>query len=69
MTPITEFISVKDITSPQALTRFNLYSSMAVTIIPNYPKGFTSGDVIKAVNETPLPEGFGYEFSGMTAKK
>jgi hydrophobic/amphiphilic exporter-1 (mainly G- bacteria), HAE1 family len=69
MAPITEFITVKDITSPQALTRFNLYSSMAVTIIPNYPKGFTSGDVIKAINETPLPEGYGYEFSGMTREE
>jgi hydrophobic/amphiphilic exporter-1 (mainly G- bacteria), HAE1 family len=69
MTPITEFLSFKDITSPQSLTRFNLYSSMAITIIPNYPKGFTSGDVIKVVKSIPLPEGYGYEFSGMTREE
>jgi HAE1 family hydrophobic/amphiphilic exporter-1 len=69
MVPITEFLTVKDVTGAQTLYRFNLFSSMSVTIIPNYQKGFTSGDVIKAVRETPLPDGYGYDFSGMTREE
>jgi hydrophobic/amphiphilic exporter-1 (mainly G- bacteria), HAE1 family len=69
MAPITEFISVKDITGPQALSRFNLYSSMDITIIPNFMKGYSAGNVIKALKEIPLPEGYGYDFSGMTREE
>jgi HAE1 family hydrophobic/amphiphilic exporter-1 len=69
MTPITEFISVTDITGPQALTRFNLFSSMEVTVIPNYMKGYTSGDVLKALKEINLPDGYAYDFGGMTREE
>ena len=69
MVPITEFLTFHDVTGPQSLTRFNLYSSMAVTVIPNYAKGSTSGDVIKAVEETALPPGYTYEFSGMSREE
>lgn len=69
MTPITEFISVTDITGPQALTRFNLFSSMDVTVIPNYMKGYTSGDVLKALKEINLPDGYAYDFGGMTREE
>jgi The (Largely Gram-negative Bacterial) Hydrophobe/Amphiphile Efflux-1 (HAE1) Family len=69
MTPITEFLTVKDVTGPQTLYRFNLFTSMSLTIIPNFPKGYTSGDVIKAIKEIPLPDGYGYDFSGMTREE
>jgi len=69
MAPITEFISIKDVTGPQTLTRFNLYSSMDVTIIPNYMKGYSSGDVLNAMKSIDLPEGYGYDFSGMTREE
>jgi hydrophobic/amphiphilic exporter-1 (mainly G- bacteria), HAE1 family len=69
MTPISEFITVTDVTGPQALTRFNLFSSMEVTVIPNYMKGFTSGDVLKALKEINLPDGYGYDFGGMTREE
>lgn len=69
MAPITEFISVKDVTGAQTLTRFNLYSSMDVTIIPNYMKGYSSGDVLNAMKEIDLPDGYGYDFSGMTREE
>lgn len=69
MVPITEFITITDVTGPQALTRFNLFSSMDVTIIPNYMKGYTASDVIKAIGETPLPEGYGYDYAGMTREE
>jgi len=69
MTPITEFITVKDVTDPQTLTRFNLFSSMDVTVIPNYMKGYTSGDVLTALKQIDLPDGYGYDFGGMTREE
>jgi len=69
MAPITEFITIKDVTGTQALTRFNLYTSMEVTVIPNYPAGYTSGDVINAMKEVDLPEGYTYDYSGMTREE
>ena len=69
MAPITEFITIKDVTGAQALTRFNLYTSMEVTIIPDYPAGYTSGDVISAIKEVDLPEGYTYDYSGMTREE
>lgn len=72
MAPITEFLHITDVTGPQALTRFNMFSSMSVTIIPNFYKGYSSGDVIQLVDEVGkqvLPEGYGYEYSGMTREE
>ncbi len=72
MSPITEFISVKSTTGPQSRTRFNMFSSMAVTIIPNYMKGKSSGDVIKlldTIGEKTLPAGYTYDYSGMTREE
>jgi len=70
MAPITEFIKINSITGPQFLTRFNLYTSMDVTIMPN--QGYSTGDVINIVRETAnhtLPEGYGYDFAGMTREE
>lgn len=72
MAPITEFLTFTDVTGPQALTRFNMFSSMDITIIPNFFKGYSTGDVIKLVDEiskTSLPAGYGYEYSGMTREE
>ncbi|MDR1880487.1 MAG: efflux RND transporter permease subunit [Tannerellaceae bacterium] len=72
MAPITEFISIKDVTGPQMLNRFNMYSSMSVTIIPNFLKGYSTGDVLNAVEEEAdkaLPAGYGYDYSGMTREE
>lgn len=72
MAPVTEFLTITDVTGPETRTRFNLYSSMELTIIPNYPGGYSSGDVIKALEEVKkqaLPSGYSYEFSGMTREE
>lgn len=69
MAPITEFITVRDVTGPQSLTRFNLFSSMDLSIAPNYAKGYTTGDVLKVLKEIPLPQGYGYDYSGMTREE
>lgn len=69
MAPVTEFLTITDITGPETRTRFNLYSSMELTIIPNFSEGYSSGDVIKAIEEETLPLGYSYEFSGMTREE
>ena len=70
MAPITEFITLNRVYGPQAITRFNLFTSIAVTGNPN--AGYSSGDAIKAIEEVAaqtLPLGYGYEFSGLTREE
>jgi HAE1 family hydrophobic/amphiphilic exporter-1 len=70
MAPITEFIKMKRVFGPEQISRFNLFSSIAITGAPN--PGFSSGDAIKAIQEVAaekLPSGYGYEFSGLTREE
>lgn len=70
MAPIGEFINLQKVYGPQAISRFNLYTSIAVTGSPN--AGFSSGDALKAVQEEAelhLPTGYGYEFSGLSREE
>jgi len=70
MAPITEFITLKRVFGPENITRFNLYTSIAVNGAPNF--GYSSGDAIKAAKEVAaqtLPIGYGYEFSGLTREE
>ncbi|MES2647071.1 MAG: efflux RND transporter permease subunit [Bacteroidota bacterium] len=70
MAPITGFITLNKVYGPQTITRFNLYTSIAVNGAPK--PGFSSGDAIKAVTEVAaqsLPPGYGYEFSGVSREE
>ena len=74
MAPITEFINIVEVTGPQTLARFNMYSSIDASIIP--AKGYSTGDVLEIVKEisdqtlTKNPaDGYTYEFSGMTREE
>lgn len=72
MSPITEFITVTDVSGPQTYTRYNMYSSMDVTIIPDYSKGYSTGNVIELVDKMArenLPTGYGYEYTGSTREE
>ncbi|MDU1906465.1 MAG: efflux RND transporter permease subunit [Dysgonomonas sp.] len=72
MAPITEFIKISDVTGPQMLSRFNMYQSMDVTIVPDFTKGYSTGDVIGVFEEIAaetLPTGYGFEYSGMTREE
>ena len=69
MAPITEFITIKDVTGPQTLTRFNLFTSMGITVIPNFIKGYNSGSVINALKEIELPDGYTYDFGGISREE
>jgi len=70
MAPVSEFIILERVFGPQSISRFNLFTSMAVTGAPK--PGFSSGDAIRAVQEVAaqtLPAGYGYEFSGITREE
>ncbi|RZK48749.1 MAG: efflux RND transporter permease subunit [Pedobacter sp.] len=69
MAPIQSFISLERVNGPQAITRFNLYTSIAITGNPQI--GFSSGDAIQAIKEevAKLPAGYGYEFSGLSREE
>ena len=67
MSPITEYVNLTKIYAPQEIDRFNLFTSINVNASP--ADGYSTGDVIKAMEEvaaTNLPEGYSYEFSGLT---
>lgn len=70
MAPISNYITLKKVYGPQAISRFNLFTSIAVTGSPN--AGYSSGDALKAVQEEAaihLPTGYGYEFSGLSREE
>lgn len=72
MSPITEFITVTDVSGPQIYTRYNMYSSMDVTVIPDYSKGYSTGNVIELVDKMArenLPAGYSYEYTGSTREE
>jgi hydrophobic/amphiphilic exporter-1 (mainly G- bacteria), HAE1 family len=67
MSPVSEFVTLKKIYGPSNITRFNLFTSMDVSVTPN--TGYSTGDGMKAIAEVAketLPEGYGYEYSGLT---
>jgi HAE1 family hydrophobic/amphiphilic exporter-1 len=70
MAPITEFITLTKVFGPESISRFNLFTAVAVTGLPN--DGYSSGDAIKAIKAVALeklPPGYGYDFSGLTREE
>lgn len=70
MTPITQFMDLKRVYGPDNIKRFNLFTSILVNGSP--APGYSSGEAIKAIEETAkefLPQGYAYEYSGMTREE
>ncbi len=70
MAPISEFVELKRIYGPQAVTRFNLFNS--ATVNGAAAPGYSSGDAIRAVREvaaTALPSNYTIDFSGLTREE
>lgn len=70
MAPITEFVTLKRVYGPQAVTRFNLFNSANVNGAS--APGYSSGDAIRAVQEvsaTALPNNYSVDFSGLTREE
>ncbi|MBE2289818.1 MAG: efflux RND transporter permease subunit [Chitinophagaceae bacterium] len=70
MVPYSTFIKLERVYGPEQLTRYNMYLSAMIN--GDAAKGYSSGDVIKVVEQTAkeiLPRGFGIEWSGMTREQ
>jgi len=67
MVPVSQFVSIEKIYASENINRFNLFTSISVNGQPKV--GYSSGEAINAIKEvaaSSLPQGYGYEFSGLT---
>ncbi len=70
MASIENFVTMERIYAPDLLTRFNMFTSIAVSGTP--AEGYSSGDALAAIERVAkevLPAGYGYEYSGMTREQ
>ncbi|MDP4282660.1 MAG: efflux RND transporter permease subunit, partial [Bacteroidota bacterium] len=70
MAPVTEFVTLTKIYGPESISRFNMFTSISVNGSPN--KGYGSGDAMMAIQDVAkqtLPQGYGYEFSGISREE
>ncbi|MHA4810076.1 efflux RND transporter permease subunit [Flavitalea flava] len=70
MVPANSVVTLKRVYGPETVTRNNMFD--AVTINGSPKPGFSTGDAIKAIEETAkqvLPRGYAVEFTGMTREE
>ncbi|GAB3250894.1 efflux RND transporter permease subunit [Larkinella harenae] len=70
MVPYSNFVTLERVYGPEQLTRYNMYTSALIN--GDAAKGFSSGDALRAVEEVAektLPNGFSYEWSGMSREE
>ncbi len=70
MSPINQYLSLTRVYGSESLSRFNLFSS--ITVLGQPEAGYSSGQALQAIRETAsgvLPEGYGYEFGGMSREE
>ena len=70
MSPIGQYLKLTRIYGSETLARFNLFPSIQVG--GTAAEGYSSGQAIQAIRETAaevLPEGYGYEFGGMSREE
>lgn len=70
MVPYSNFIRMEKVFGPEQITRFNMYTAAMVN--GDVAPGYTSGEAINAIKQiadTTLPQGYSYEWSGMTREQ
>lgn len=70
MTPVSQYIRLTKVYGSESLSRFNLFP--AISVFGENGNGYSSGQAIQAVKETAeayLPEGYGFEFGGMSREE
>jgi HAE1 family hydrophobic/amphiphilic exporter-1 len=70
MVPLSALISYRVIETPATVSHYNLYRSAEV--LGTYGAGYSSGqaiDALREVAEDVLPNGYGYEFGGMSQEE
>ena len=70
MLPVNQLITLKRVYGPETVTRNNLYNAVTINGVPK--PGYSTGDAIKAIQETAdqvLPRGYATEWTGMTREE
>jgi len=70
MVPVNQLITLKRVYGPETVTRNNLYNAVTINGVPK--PGYSTGDAIKAIEETTaqvLPRGYAIEWTGMTREE
>jgi len=70
MASISNFVTLKRVYGPDLLNRFNMFQSISVSGQP--APGYSSGDALAAISRVAaemLPQGYGYEYAGMTREE
>ncbi|RCH56325.1 hydrophobe/amphiphile efflux-1 family RND transporter [Mucilaginibacter hurinus] len=70
MVPVNSLVSLKRVYGPETVTRNNLFNAVVINGVPK--PGYSTGDAIKAIQETAeesLPRGYSYEWTGMTREE
>ena len=70
MSSISQYLTLTRVYGSESLEHFNLFTSVRVSGVP--ADGYSSGQAIQAIREvakTALPEGYGYEFGGMSREE
>ncbi|MBI1227516.1 MAG: multidrug efflux RND transporter permease subunit [Bacteroidetes bacterium] len=70
MIPLSSLVTTKVVESPSLISHYNIYRSIEINGVPK--PGFSSGQAIQALKEVAaktLPEGYGYEFSGLSREE
>lgn len=70
MSPLSHFVRLTKTNGPSDLTRFNMFNAIAISGSP--APGYSSGQVLKAINETAgniLPASYTYELGGISREE
>ena len=70
MSPIGQYLTLTKAYGPESLSRFNMFSSIAVTVMP--VNGYSTGQLIETIERISgevLPTGYSYEFSGRSREE
>lgn len=69
MIPINALIQLKKVYGPESVTRYNLYNSISLNIIPAI--GYSNGQSMAVSEEIAktLPAGYGYEWTGLSKEE
>lgn len=70
MAPVGRFLTLTKVYGAETLDRFNMYGSIAVSVMP--ADGYGTGEVIAAIGEAAgqvLPAGYGYELGGISREE
>ena len=70
MSPIGQYVKLEKVYGPESLSRFNLFSSISVTVMP--AEGYSTGQAIETISDvsaSSLSSGYGYEFGGRSREE